>query len=138
MKNIFMTLSFVAILDASIIDGIALKVDGNIITLNEIKLVQQQMKIDKQSAIDALIIEKLRENEIKRLNIQVTDKSLNEELENIALNNKITLKTLKESVESNGVKFEDYKKQLKEHILNRELIQRILRLVLLILQMMMN
>lgn len=127
MKSVFMVLLLIIALNANIIDGIALKVDGNIITLYEIQLMQKQMKKDREYVIDALITDRLRENEIKRLNIKVTDKALNEELESIALNNKITLKVLQESVESNGIKFEDYKKQLKEHMLNRELIQKILQ-----------
>lgn len=127
MNKLFLVLVFAFILNAKIIDGIALKVDGNIITLYEIDSVSKNLKKDKQEAINTLITDRLRENEIKRLKIKVTEKDINEELENIALNNKITINTLRQTIESRGIKFEDYKKQLKEHMLNRYLLQKILQ-----------
>ena len=51
-----------AILNAETIDGIAIKVDGNIITIFEIDELQKSKKITRQKAVDELINEKLREN----------------------------------------------------------------------------
>ena len=48
-----------AILNAEIIDGIAIKVDGNIITIFEIDELQKSKKITRQKAVDELINEKL-------------------------------------------------------------------------------
>lgn len=53
MKSVLMVLLLTAFLSANVIDGVALKVDGNIITLYEIQLMQNQIKKDRKSAIDA-------------------------------------------------------------------------------------
>lgn len=125
--KIFILLIFAIILEAKIIDGIAIKVNGNIITLYEIQNIQKDKKLSKQEAIDLLIQEKIKENEIKRLGIKVDDKVIEDEINNIAINNKITRKDLENALKAQKIDFENYKKELKEHITNRELMQKILQ-----------
>ena len=131
MKNILVLLVVLIIFNGKIIgkviDGIALRVDGNIITLYEIQEMQDKFKLNKKEALDLLILNKLKENEIKRLNIKVSDNDVDNEINNIILSNKITKDILKNSLKSRGVEFEDYKKELKEIILDRELIRKILQ-----------
>ena len=131
MKNILVLLVVLIIFNgkiiAKVIDGIALRVDGNIITLYEIQEAQDKFKLNKKDALDLLILNKLKENEIKRLNIKVSDSDVDNEINNIILSNKITKDILKNSLKSRGVEFEDYKKELKEIILDRELIRKILQ-----------
>ena len=111
----------------NVIDGIAIKVDSNIITLFEIAELQKSKKITRQKAIDELINEKLRENEIRRLNINVDDSRLNDEMNSIALANKITRAELENALVAQKIKIDDYKKELKNHIINRELMSKILQ-----------
>lgn len=116
-----------AILNAETIDGIAIKVDGNIITIFEIDELQKSKKITRQKAVDELINEKLRENEIRRLNIKVDDSRLNDEMNNIAMANKITRAELENALQTQKININTYKAELKNHIINRELMQKILQ-----------
>lgn len=126
MKKLIL-IAICAILNAETIDGIAIKVDGNIITLFEIAELQKSKKIPRDKAVDELINEKLRENEIRRLNINVDDSRIDSEMNNIAVANKITRTELENALQSQKIKIDDYKKELKNHIINRELMQKILQ-----------
>lgn len=126
MKKLFLIL-FAVVLNANIIDGIAIKVDNNIITKFEIEQLVEQKNIPKDEAIEALINEKLKENEIKRLGIKVNDERIESEINNIAIANKITRSELENALSSQNMDLESYKMQLKEHITNRELMQKIMQ-----------
>ncbi|MGX3010192.1 SurA N-terminal domain-containing protein [Helicobacter sp. 23-1044] len=126
MKKLIL-IAICAILNAETIDGIAIKVDSNIITLFEISELQKSKKIPRQKAIDELINEKLRENEIRRLNINVDDSRIEGEMNSIAIANKITRAELENALKGQKIDLTQYKAQLKEHIVNRELMQKILQ-----------
>lgn len=127
MKKLAMCALFGAILNANIIDGIAIKVDGNIITKYEITQLQKSQNLPKDKAIDALINEKLKENEIKRLGIKVDDERVDNEINSIAMANKITRAELESALQKQKINLDTYKSELREHIINRELMQRILQ-----------
>lgn len=123
---IFISLALEIIM-ANTIDGIAIKVNGNIITMHEIHKLQESAKIRKKEAVEQILRDKLRENEIKRLGIKIDDAKLNEEISNIASANNITRDELINALKSQGVDFDNYKNELREHLLNRELMQKILQ-----------
>lgn len=127
MKKLVMCALFSAILNANIIDGIAIKVDGNIITKYEITQLQKSQNLPKDKAIDALINEKLKENEIKRLGIKVDDERIDNEINSIAMANKITRAELENALQKQKINLDTYRAELREHIINRELMQRILQ-----------
>lgn len=127
MKKLVTFALFSAILNANIIDGIAIKVDGNIITKYEITQLQKSQNLPKDKAIDALINDKLKENEIKRLGIKVDDERIDNEINSIAMANKITRTELESALQKQKINLDTYKAELKEHIINRELMQRILQ-----------
>lgn len=127
MKKLVTFALFSAILNANIIDGIAIKVDGNIITKYEITQLQKSQNLPKDKAIDALINEKLKENEIKRLGIKVDDERIDNEINSIAMANKITRTELESALQKQKINLDTYKAELREHIINRELMQRILQ-----------
>lgn len=121
------TALFSANLAANIIDGIALKVDGNIITMHEIQNLQKSANLSRDAAVEQLINDKLKDNEIKRLNIKVDDSRVNDEMNAIAVANKITRAELESAVKSQGLSLEQYKSDLKNHLINRDLMQKILQ-----------
>lgn len=127
MKKLAIFALFGAILNANIIDGIAIKVDGNIITKYEITQLQKSQNLPKDKAIDELINEKLKENEIKRLGIKVDDERIDNEINSIAMANKITRTELENALQKQKINLDTYKAELREHIINRELMQRILQ-----------
>lgn len=127
MKKLAIFALFSVILNANIIDGIAIKVDGNIITKYEITQLQKSQNLPKEKATQTLIDEKLKENEIKRLGIKVDDERIENEINNIAMANKITRAELESALQKQKINLDTYKAELKEHITNRELMQRILQ-----------
>ena len=127
MKKLAIFVLFSAILSANTIDGIAIKVDGNIITKYEITQLQKSQNLPKEKATQALIDEKLKENEIKRLGIKVDDERIENEINSIAMANKITRAELESALQKQKINLDTYKAELKEHITNRELMQRILQ-----------
>lgn len=127
MKIFILLILLTYALFGQIIDGVAIKVDGNIITLYEIQEMEKNLKLSKKESIEKLTIEKLKENEIKRLKIKINDEKVDNEIENIIINNKITKDILVNTLKSQGVEFEDYKKELKKHMINRELTHKILQ-----------
>lgn len=126
LKYIYILFLF-GILNAQIIDGIALKVNGNIVTMFEIENLQKSLRISKDEAIRHIIIDKLRENEIKRLKINVDERRLDDEINNIAMSNRLTREQLLSALKEQGMDMESYRKELKNHLVNRDLMQRILQ-----------
>lgn len=127
MKKIYLAIIIALYANANTIDGIAIKIDGNIITLYEINKLQNDKKITRQRAVDELINEKLRENEIRKLDIKVDDSRINDEMNSIAMANKITRTEFENALLAQKINIDEYKKELKNHIINRELMQKILQ-----------
>ena len=82
----FMLCVCVASIYAEIVAGVALRVNGHAITLYEIQSLQAQRKISRQAAIDFLINERLKDDEIERFKINVDDFKIDEEIALIAAN----------------------------------------------------
>lgn len=111
---------------AKIIDGIAIKVNGEPITLYQIKDTEKKLKLDRQKAIDKLIAEKIKVQEIKRLNIHIDDARVDQEIDNIAKHNGLNHDSFLSALMQQGINFTQYKNQLKEQIETQELLRSIL------------
>ena len=70
----FMLCVCVASIYAEIVAGVALRVNGHAITLYEIQSLQAQRKISRQAAIDFLINERLKDDEIDSLKGELSTK----------------------------------------------------------------
>lgn len=112
---------------AAPIDGVAIKVNGRIVTLFEIDEAMKERKLTRLEAIDFLVQDRLREAEIKRLKIDINDKRLDEEIERIAEANKLTKDELLATLRSQNIEPEAYRRELKNYLTNAELIQKILQ-----------
>lgn len=119
------TLGSALIAAPSLVNGIALFVNGSPITLLELYSTAQEAKVTQDVAIDILINKKLHEDEIKKRNIDVNELEINEEIAALAKKNKATIEQVKAYVESNGGNFEAYKKEIKERLLKQKLYQSI-------------
>ena len=69
-----------------VIAGVAIRVNGHAITLYEIASLQSHLKISKQAAIDMLINERLKDDEIERFKISIEDFKIDEEIALLAAN----------------------------------------------------
>lgn len=109
-----------------IVAGVALRVNGHAITLYEIQSLQAQRKISKQAAIDLLINERLKDDEIERFKINVDDFKVDEEIALIAANANLSKEQLLNKVARGGMSLQEYRTEVKKQLQTKELMQRIL------------
>lgn len=110
-----------------IIAGVGITVNGDPITLYEIKETQKKYKMKKQEAIDKLIAEKIKNQEIKRLKIDVSDSRIEGEILDMASRSNLSKSAfLKKVKQQEGLDPEEFAKKLKEQIQTQELMRSIL------------
>ncbi|PAF47462.1 hypothetical protein BKH41_07750 [Helicobacter sp. 12S02232-10] len=109
-----------------IVGGIAITVNGDPITLYQIEQAQKDLKISKKKAIDMLIAQRIKAQEIKRLNINVDDSRIEEEIENIAKHNGMDRDNFVSALINQGINYGKYKDELKEQIQTQELLRNVL------------
>ena len=130
---------------AKIIDGIAAIVNNDIITISELneKLKPYKQKIlasplspqekekqfikIKNQILDKLIDDKLIEQFGKKFGYKVTDKEVDDVINNILKSNGVTLEELKQTLRENGISFDAYKRNLKREILVARVVNSYVR-----------
>ncbi|MDU7692673.1 MAG: hypothetical protein E7K04_00255 [Helicobacter sp.] len=124
----FLALALFASLSAEpkIIDGIALTVNGLPITISEIKDLGSKAQLPKDEAINELISQKLRQSEIKRLNIVISNADLDNQVEQIAAQNNISSEAMFAQLAREGESKKDYLEKLKNHMQTQALIRSII------------
>ncbi|RDU72327.1 peptidyl-prolyl cis-trans isomerase [Helicobacter aurati] len=110
----------------NIVDGIALFVNGEPITLYAISQAEKMLNTDKLRATDFLIMEELRKEEIKRLKIEVTDAQIDSQINQIAEQNNMNLNQFYAAVVKEGMSLSEYRAKLKEQMLMQDLMRKIL------------
>lgn len=116
----------VSLMNASVIAGVAIRVNSNAITINEIKKLQQELKISKKEAIDLLINERLKDDEIARFKITIDEFKIDDEIARIAASSGISKSALISKIAKEGVSYQTYRADLKKQLQTRELMQKIL------------
>lgn len=111
---------------AEIIAGVAIQVNGRPITLNEITQTQKTLKASKQVAIDHLINERLKDDEIERFKINIDEFKIDEEIALIAANANLSKDELLAKATKKGLSLQNYRTNIKKQLQTRELMQRIL------------
>ncbi|MFC3867516.1 peptidylprolyl isomerase [Helicobacter equorum] len=111
---------------SDVIAGVAVRVNGYAITLHEIEKMQKTMKVDRQQAIDLLINERLKDDEIERFKISIDEFKIDDEIGRIASSNGINKNALIAQLAREGVSYQVYRSDLKKQLQTRELMQKIL------------
>lgn len=111
---------------AEVIAGVAIRVNSHAITIQEIKAAQEQFKVNKEQAIDMLINERLRDDEIERFKIKIDEFKIDDEISRIATSNGITKSALISKIAKEGMSYQAYRTELKKQLQTRELMQKIL------------
>lgn len=109
-----------------IVGGIAIKVNGDPITIHEILDLSAKQHIPKAKAQAILIAQRLKTQEIKRLNISIDDTHLEQEIESIASHNNLSYQQFIQALRQQGMDIDTYKQKLKEDMQTRELMRNIL------------
>ena len=131
MKKIFSTILLCltilsAPLLAGLVDAVSIVVNGQPITLYEIYKTQKSLGIPKTKAIELLIKKRIKEAELKRLGVTVDDYDVNMEIERIAQQNGIDSLKMRTILAKEGVDWSEYKKRVKERLLQERLYKRVL------------
>ncbi|MBW2221404.1 MAG: peptidylprolyl isomerase [Deltaproteobacteria bacterium] len=125
--------------DAKIIEKIVAIVNGDIITLSELREIsvpylekmqlkfslesdEEQIKEVEKRILDQLIDEKLVKQEADRLEIVVDDKEVDLAVRDVMSKNNIAKEQFEQVLLEEGLTFEDYRKQLKDQMQKMRLL----------------
>jgi len=126
MKKLFLFgILLSGLLHAGLVNGIALIVNNEPITLYDIDVTAQKMKVSKREATEALINEKIESSEIKRLGIDVDVYEIEERMESVAASNNLTLQEFKDILASKFISLEEYKENLKKKLIQEKMARKI-------------
>lgn len=110
---------------AGLINGIAVTVNSEPITLYEIDETVQKMKISNKEAVEFLIGEKLQESEVKRLGIFVDSYEIDDRIDSIAGSNNLSVQEFKDVLASKFIGFDEYKENLRKKLVQEKLARKI-------------
>jgi len=120
MKRIFLLLFVIGIVsNAKMINAVAMSVNGLAITTAEIKAVSKQYHVDKKTAQEMLILDRVQQSVLK--NITVDESQVQERLNMIAAQNNISVQKMKKILKTQGVSWEKYKKKIENSIKKQKL-----------------
>lgn len=109
-----------------LVGGTIAFVNDSPITIYELQQVEKLHKLSKEKAIDILILEKLKENEAKRLQISVDDVDVENQIAQIAAQNNLNPNQFYMQVANSGMSMQDYRNKLKDQLVTQELMRKIL------------
>ncbi len=116
-------ISFIT-LDARMIGGVAITVDGEPITTNELRRAQKS-GLTREQAVDLLIQQKLEERAIKEAGIYVNDLDIDHAIETIAKQNGLSVKQFKEELKKRGMNYRAYRAKLANDIAKERLYNKL-------------
>jgi peptidyl-prolyl cis-trans isomerase SurA len=111
---------------AKTIDGVAVLVKDEPITMYDIRTQVRESGLSVQQAVDLLIRKKLEEIEAKERHISVSKEEVLKELQTMAEQNKMSVLQLYEAFQSSrGLSEKELKAKIKERMLNQKLYSAI-------------
>jgi len=124
--KLLLSLLFFINLYAQTLDGIAIMVKDEPITLHDITNTMQEHKIPQEQAIEMLERRKLEEIEIKERHLSASKQEVFEDIQRMAEQNKMSVIELYQAIQSSqGLSEKKLKKKIKEKILNQKLYNAI-------------
>jgi len=122
----FLLSLFFLTLHAATIDGVAILVKDQPITLYEITETMKEHQIPQEQAIELLERKKLEAIEIKERHISVSKQEVFEDIQRMAEQNKMSIIELYSAIQSSqGLSEQKLKEKIKEKILNQKLYNAI-------------
>jgi parvulin-like peptidyl-prolyl isomerase len=109
-------------LQAKMMDGIAMIVEGEAVTTAEIRAVQTQLSVSKEEAIDLLIQDRLQKSAMK--DIKVSEESIDSKIAEIAAQNNLTIPKMQKILLQQGTPWVKYRKSIKESLKKSKFFQK--------------
>lgn len=113
-------------LHGEMVNAIAAVVNGEPITLYEVKQTAQGESISTNEALEMLIDLRLQEARIKELGLSVSDQEVDRRIEQIAQRNSLDTATLRQILRNRGTDWSAYREQIEKALLNEKLAQRVM------------
>lgn len=110
--------------NGELVGGIVAFVNDTPITLYDLRNLQES-GLDRQVALDQLVSERLLNDEIVRLKMQVDDMELERIISEIASNNKVSLVDFYRNLLASGVKMDEYRAKLRDQVQMQRLLAHI-------------
>jgi parvulin-like peptidyl-prolyl isomerase len=114
MKKIVLLLSItlLSLVEARIIDSIALIVEGEPVTTAEIRALRTQMGVSKKKAIDLLIQDRLQKSAMN--DIKIDETLIDGKISDIASQNNITVPKMQKVLKSQGTSWSKYRSSIEQ------------------------
>jgi parvulin-like peptidyl-prolyl isomerase len=118
-KSILLLFTLCASLSyATMVDAIALIVEGQPVTTREIKTVQSRAHVSKQQAIDLLIQDRLQKAAMKSISIPESD--IDKEISRIAEQNGFSIKKMQQLLQKQGTSWSKYRESIRNALKQRK------------------
>jgi len=118
---ILIFISMLTFSQAKMIDGIACVVNGECITVAEIRAIQAQYSIPKKEALNLLIQDRLQKSAMK--DIVIDEKVIDHKVSTIAKQNKITVSKMQKILKEQGVSWEKYRSTIRNALKKEKFFQ---------------
>jgi len=111
--------------NAATIDGVAVIINKEPITLYDVFKYSQRFNISKKESLDILVRQKLEESEIKKQGIAVDGFEVDQYIENLAISNKMSQYDFLSMIRSKNIDVSEYKEDLKKKLQRDKLYKKI-------------
>ena len=118
-------LSFCMANASQISNGIAVIIENEPITVNEVRKAATQLQTNEANALNLLIRDRLETAQIKNLKIEASDYELNQRLQKIASESGMSASDLRSAVLSKGGDYSQFKDDVAKSIKQEKLYQSI-------------
>ena len=118
-------LSFYMANASQISNGIAVIIENEPITVNEVRKAAAQLQTNEANALNLLIRDRLETAQIKNLKIEASDYELNQRLQKIASESGMNVSDLRSAVLSKGGDYAQFKDDVAKSIKQEKLYQSI-------------
>jgi len=125
-KYFLIFLLIVSTLSSKMIDAISITVNGDPITLSEIRTFSQKNHLSKEDAANALIQQKIEEEQIRKNGIYATPDEVDKRIMMIAKQNHMTTAQFEAALKKEGKTLESLRHDLEEQIKKEKLYRKIL------------
>jgi len=113
IKKIFLLsfLTFITFLEAKMVDGIAIIVEGEPITTAEIRAIRTQFSVSKKEASDMLIQDRLQQSAMR--DIDIDEVAIDSKISSIAAQNNLTVPKMQKILKEQGTSWSKYRSGIR-------------------------
>lgn len=126
MKNLLFFLCFFALsASGAVVNGIAIVVNNEPITLYEIDEAMKSLNLSRERAIEALIADRIERAQIKKMGALVDEFELENEIKKLLAANEQSEDAFKMELASKGTSWDDFKKDFRKELEKRKLYEAV-------------